>query len=113
MSINLEPDLLRIVRRIVRAHLRLWGPELDALADRALITVNELLTNVLEHTEPDDNGRRNAKLLVQRVPGGLTVIVRDRDTSQPTHTAPDALDETGRGLLLVAALALSVRHRCR
>ncbi|EGX60609.1 MULTISPECIES: ATP-binding protein [Streptomyces] len=94
---------LATVRSIVRGHLRWWRAGEDTV-DRVLFAVNELLTNVLEHTAPDDSGRRQADILVQRVPGGVTAVVRDSDPSPLERRNARPLDESGRGLALVRAL---------
>lgn len=94
---------LSTVRRIVREHLRWWRVGQDTV-DRLVFAINELLTNVLEHTAPDDNGRRKASLLVQHVPGGVTAVVRDNDPCPLERRKARPLDENGRGLALVRAL---------
>ncbi|MEU0027413.1 ATP-binding protein [Streptomyces sp. NPDC006335] len=102
-EIDLTAESLKTVRRIVRAHLRLWGVDADQ-AECVLLCVNELLTNVLLHTTPDPCGHRTAILLVQRVAGGITTVVTDKDPRSPVRTTPGPLDESGRGLNLVRAL---------
>ncbi|TQK44782.1 anti-sigma regulatory factor (Ser/Thr protein kinase) [Streptomyces sp. SLBN-118] len=103
MTLNMEAELLAGVRRIVREHLRWWRVDAEA-SDRLLSAVNELLTNVLDHTARDDNGFRMASLLVQQVPDGVTAIVRDNDPRPPVPVAANPLAECGRGLALVRAL---------
>ncbi|MGW7463817.1 ATP-binding protein [Streptomyces xantholiticus] len=105
MSLDVTPDAVSSVRRIVAAHLELWGPPMNTLMERAELAVSELLTNVHDHTPPDRHGRRPAKLLVQRLPGGLCVNVRDTDPRRPAAQHPTADDESGRGLLLLQAIA--------
>jgi anti-sigma regulatory factor (Ser/Thr protein kinase) len=103
MSFDVEKKRLTTVRRILREHLNWW--QIDAeVADRMLVAVNELLTNVLQHTEPDASGCRRASLLVQQVPGGVTAVVRDKDCHPPVQVTPKPLDEGGRGWMLVQAL---------
>lgn len=102
-TFNVVAKDLAIVRRIVGNHLSWWGVS-DEPAERLLFAVNELLSNVLEHTKPDNNGRRMASLLVQRVPGGATAVVTDRDPRPLTRKTAHPLDESGRGLTLVRAL---------
>jgi anti-sigma regulatory factor (Ser/Thr protein kinase) len=105
LSLDVTPDAVSSVRRIVAAHLELWGPPMNTLMERAELAVSELLTNVHDHTPPDRHGRRPAKLLVQRLPGGLCVNVRDTDGRLPAAQHPTADDERGRGLLLLQAIA--------
>jgi anti-sigma regulatory factor (Ser/Thr protein kinase) len=103
MSFDVEMEYLATVRRILREHLSWW--QIDAgVTDRLLVAVNELLTNILQHTEPDAGGCHTASLLVQCVPGGVTAVVRDKDSRPPVHVTPKPLDEGGRGWMLVQAL---------
>lgn len=103
MSFNVEAERLAFVRRVLREHLLWWHTD-DETADRVLIAVNELLTNVLQHTQVDDSGCRPASLLVQQVAGGITVIVRDKDPRPPLRVEAGHFAECGRGLALVRAL---------
>ncbi|MFF3501205.1 ATP-binding protein [Streptomyces sp. NPDC003247] len=104
MDFDVESRHLGLVRGVVGQYLTWWEIS-DEAADRVIFAVNELLTNVLEHTEPGENGCRSASLLVQHVPGGITVVVRDQDPSPPVQRTGDSLDEeSGRGLVLVRAL---------
>ncbi|WP_351234586.1 ATP-binding protein [Streptomyces sp. NPDC002133] len=105
MALDVTPSAIALVRRIVSSHLQLWGDGLDALTDRALLAVSELLTNVCEHTVGDPSGRRSACLLVQRIPGGICVNIRDSDPREPALLAPSDTDESGRGLVLVRAIS--------
>ncbi|MCX2969397.1 MULTISPECIES: ATP-binding protein [Streptomyces] len=103
MTLDVHPQDLGAVRAIVHAHTRLWRVE-DSVADRILTVVTELLTNVLQHTTPDQEGRRKADLLIQQVADGMTAIVRDQDRCPPVLAPTDPLAENGRGLVLVRAL---------
>ncbi|MEU9015075.1 ATP-binding protein [Streptomyces sp. NPDC048479] len=105
MTLDATPSAIAPVRHIVARHLQLWGDGLDTLTDRALLAVNELLANVCEHTAGDRSGRRSAGLLVQRIPDGICINVRDNDPRQPALLSPEDIDESGRGLLLVRAVA--------
>ncbi|MEU3978880.1 ATP-binding protein [Streptomyces sp. NPDC026672] len=103
MTFDVEARLLAGVRRIVREHLRWWDVS-EEVSDRLLFAINELLTNVVEHTEPDAGGHRMASLLVQYVPGGVTAVVTDHDVRPLVRKTAAPLDESGRGLMLVRAL---------
>ncbi|MFF5694588.1 ATP-binding protein [Streptomyces albidoflavus] len=104
MSFNVRAEDLGTVRDIVAVHLRWW--RIDAgTAFRMLTVVNELLTNVLQHTTADAGGCRMAGLLLQKVPDGVTAVVRDQDPRPPVHASADLLAEEGRGLMLLRALA--------
>ncbi|WP_432586819.1 ATP-binding protein [Streptomyces sp. HD1123-B1] len=103
MSIPMEAEDLAPVRRIMAQHLHWWGVSEES-TDRVLYAVNELLTNVLEHTKPD-NGRRLADLLLQQMPGGVTAVIRDQDPRRPlVPVSAKPCDEGGRGIALVQAL---------
>ncbi|MFC9735065.1 ATP-binding protein [Streptomyces roseolus] len=104
MIFDVRAEDLGTVRDIVAAHLRWW--RIDAgTVHRLLTVVNELLTNVLQHTLAGADGHRMAGLLLQKVPDGVTAVVRDQDPSLPMYATPDLMAEDGRGLLLLRALA--------
>ncbi|MBA2948477.1 ATP-binding protein [Streptomyces himalayensis] len=91
---------LRHVRRIVRAHLHHW--ELPELSDAAELGVTELLSNVLRHV-PD-----RACTVTLRCLGtdAVRIEVHDRSRDMPyIRVTGDLLDEDGRGLVLLAAVA--------
>ncbi|MFI9040887.1 ATP-binding protein [Streptomyces sp. NPDC053726] len=104
MTFDVRAEDLGTVRNIVRAHLRWWRVDSESV-HRTLTVVNELLTNVMQHTAADNNRCRMASLLLQKVPDGVTAIVRDQDRCPPAHVTPSPLAEEGRGLMLVRALA--------
>ncbi|MGW8889104.1 ATP-binding protein [Streptomyces sp. NPDC055749] len=104
MNFEVRAEDLGTVRDIIQAHLRWWRID-DGTAHRMLTVVNELLTNVLQHTPADADGCRMASLLLQKIPDGVTAIVRDQDPCPPVYAAPDGLAEEGRGLMLLCALA--------
>ncbi|PZH17574.1 hypothetical protein C1I97_05005 [Streptomyces sp. NTH33] len=103
MSFQLEKRHLGLVRGVVRHHLAWWEVS-GEVAETALLAVNELLTNVVVHTSPDENGCRSASLLVQHVPGGVTAVVRDQDPRPIVRKTAAPLGLGGRGLDLVRAL---------
>ncbi|MEV7176104.1 ATP-binding protein [Kitasatospora sp. NPDC093679] len=87
------------VRRRLRAVLDRWGipPE---RADTAELLASELITNALVHT------RAGAVFDAELTPDGLLRIeVRDAATGLPGRRAPGEYATSGRGLLLVEALA--------
>ncbi|MGW4382798.1 ATP-binding protein [Kitasatospora sp. NPDC004531] len=86
------------VRRELRAALDHWGvPE---LADTAELLASELVTNALVHT--GKGAEFDAQLTVEQ---RLRVEVHDRTSSLPGRRQPDDDATSGRGLLLVEALA--------
>ncbi|MFE3473852.1 ATP-binding protein [Streptomyces bacillaris] len=104
MSFSVRAEDLGTVRDIVAAHLCWWRVD-NGTAFRMLTVVNELLTNVLQHTPAGADGCRMANLLLQKVPDGVTAIVRDQDRCPPVYSSPDPLAEEGRGLMMLRALA--------
>lgn len=110
------PSRIGQIRRIVSAQLRHW--QLDPLIDRAALGVTELLSNVHLHAQPDKTCTVEIELRL----GRLTVSVIDSDPRLPVLRVPeapealdplDALETSGRGLALVAAVseAWGARHR--
>ena len=104
IDLDVTPEAVPIIRTIVRAHLKLWG--LPGLISNATLTVTELMTNVLKHTQPlASTGTRNARLTITRLTGVLSVCMRDFDPALPKLSDEAADAERGRGLYLVAAFA--------
>lgn len=89
----------RHLRRILRLYLDGWG--LAAVADDAELALTELIANVVRHVP----GRR-CQTFIFRLPGGegVRVEVADGCPKLPVVVEGDALDEGGRGLLLVDAV---------
>jgi anti-sigma regulatory factor (Ser/Thr protein kinase) len=93
------------VRRLLREHLREWGA--SGLGDTTELLATELVTNALQHTS------EGAVLTATLVPGHsgqrLRVEVYDCLARRPQvpeqGTAPEEQRTSGRGLLLVQALA--------
>ncbi|GAA2494339.1 ATP-binding protein [Streptomyces thermolineatus] len=96
-ALTAGPDAPREVRRILRAHLRLW--RMPESADAAELAVTELLANVAAHV-PD--GR--CAVTVRRRPAGVRVEVRDTSPLLPALREAGEWEESGRGLALVAAV---------
>lgn len=86
------------LRRISAAKLRAWG--LDPLMDDAQLLVSELVTNALRY----GRGAEIEFRLVITIQGML-LAVNDGSDSRPQLRVVGDSSETGRGLLLVAALA--------
>jgi anti-sigma regulatory factor (Ser/Thr protein kinase) len=80
-------------RDFVTAHLLergLWG-----LVDDVQLVVSELATNAMLHaSSPFTVGLR-------MVEGVVTLTVRDESPAPPTTAAGDALDSSGRGMVIV------------
>src|SRR4051812_11693164 len=89
------PDL---ARRIVRRALADWGQ--PDLSDNAQLLASELLTNALSH-----GAGPRISFTVYLTEHRVGIEVRDGSPARPVlcHAAPE--DESGRGLILVDALA--------
>lgn len=72
------------------------------LGDTAALLLSELVTNALRHGSPPG---REIVVTVRRADGLLRLEVEDAGDSLPRPRTPDLIDECGRGLALVAALA--------
>lgn len=87
-------------RRLLREQLRHWG--VPGLVDIAELLTSELVTNALQHTE-------NGAVLTATLSGGpahrLRVEVHDHTDRRPRPHLPGENATSGRGLLLVQALA--------
>ncbi|MFI1796569.1 ATP-binding protein [Streptomyces sp. NPDC020379] len=100
---EIEPETVTRMRSIVRNHLHLWGVggESQPDVDNAQLVVSELLANVVRHTDGV------CELCLSLADGTLTIEVRDQSSELPVAHEPAESDESGRGLLLVQALAQS------
>ncbi|MFJ1975338.1 ATP-binding protein [Streptomyces sp. NPDC087903] len=87
-----------IMRRIAAARLRYCG--LEAMTDDVMLVVSELLTNALLHSGTTEIG---LKLTVEE--GFLRIAVSDGVPSGIAPVPAGEEAESGRGLILVAALA--------
>ncbi|MFD3522570.1 ATP-binding protein [Streptomyces sp. NPDC058653] len=72
------------------------------LADTAALLLSELVTNALRHGSPPG---REILVTVRRGEGLLRLEVEDAGDTLPRPRTPDPIDECGRGLALVEALA--------
>jgi anti-sigma regulatory factor (Ser/Thr protein kinase) len=94
---EVRPEVLGLVREVVRVHLRIWRK--GELADSAVLGVTELLTNVMVHVGS------GCELLVCDVPGGVFVSVVDYGGGGlPRVKYPTTHQTNGRGLALLSAL---------
>jgi anti-sigma regulatory factor (Ser/Thr protein kinase) len=94
---------------VARAHLRAaissWRLPVDV--DVAVLLVSELVTNAVTHGDGGAGATAEVTMLVRHCGGQLRVEVHDRSPDMPAPVWPQAPEdsETGRGLLLVDALA--------
>ncbi len=95
-----DPGAVRTARSAVRGQLRGW--ELDSLGDIAALLVSELVTNALRHA----TGPIGVRLVRPAgLEGVLLVEVSDPLPDPPRERVALPLDESGRGLQLVASSA--------
>jgi anti-sigma regulatory factor (Ser/Thr protein kinase) len=88
----------RQIRHTLRALLTAWGLPPD-IVDDALLVVEELVANVVDHA------RTRFELVVQLTGRVLRVAVRDRGSGFPRMRPFDPNATRGRGLQVVTALA--------
>ena len=88
----------RQIRRSLRALLTGWGLAADTVDD-ALLVVEELVANVVDHA------RTRFQLAVRLTGSVLHVAVRDSSTGLPRVRPFDPNAARGRGLQVVATLA--------
>ncbi len=97
------------VRGLVITTLASWGYSRDDI-DRVALVCGELSTNAVEH-----GGRRGHLFEVKLTADGPRCLVEVSDASRtpprPVETGEE--DESGRGLLLVAALSEETGHHDR
>ena len=94
LSLRADPREFAVVRREVRAQLRLWGR--DRLTYNAAMCVTELLSNVHKHVASPE-----CELTLLAVEDGVRAAVRDSDPALPVVSEPDFYAESGRGLFLL------------
>lgn len=91
-----EPRSVRDARRFVAEHLDDADQE---TAERMVLLVSELATNVVRHAETD------FLVVLTRTGGVWRVEVHDTGPGQPTVQRRDSARSSGRGLQLVNDLA--------
>ncbi len=93
------PTAPALAREVVVDACRTWG--LTSLTEMAEILVTELVANAVQHAGTD------ARLTVRRGKRYLHLSVRDGSTAPPFRLSPGLSAASGRGLVLVEALAAS------
>jgi Histidine kinase-like ATPase domain len=109
-TLSLEPASVCRARDFALATVRRWG--MAPLADDIGIVVSELLTNALRHASQDQvsaPSRRTAGWPIRLgllCPGNCVLCaVADPSDDVPAMREPDYLEETGRGLHVIASLS--------
>lgn len=95
-----HPTSAALARRFVDVALASWGLGPLELVDCVRLLTSELVTNAVVHA------RSPAVLDVSRAHGAVRVEVRDRIGVLPSARPAAAMARSGRGLVLVNALAL-------
>jgi anti-sigma regulatory factor (Ser/Thr protein kinase) len=102
-QLHREMSSAREARSVVRGAL----PKVpEPIRDLAVLLTNELVTNAIIH------GAGKIGLALDRFPGHLHIEVSDMGAARPVLRAPDVESESGRGVVIVDALASAwgVRH---
>ncbi|TXS35169.1 ATP-binding protein [Streptomyces sp. uw30] len=94
------PAEVRQLRRAAVAQLSQWGT--PVAADEAELLVTELATNVVKHV----GKRASATLILEWHGERLRIEVHDKSPAMPAPNPGGSDAECGRGLQLVAAMAL-------
>ncbi|MFF7328557.1 ATP-binding protein [Streptomyces sp. NPDC008150] len=100
MPFEAAPQEVRLLRRAASAQLCQWGAM--AAVDEAELLVTELATNVIKHVGEG----ASATLILELRRGRLRVEVHDKSRKAPSPVSASCDDECGRGLHLLAALAV-------
>ncbi|MFF9072272.1 ATP-binding protein [Streptomyces sp. NPDC014872] len=94
------PESLHSLRRRVRSQLLAWG--MLTVADDAELVVTELATNVIKHVGEG----APATLVLEPVAERLRIELHDTDYRVPALASVSCEDECGRGLHLLAGVAV-------
>ncbi|MFH8450383.1 ATP-binding protein [Streptomyces fungicidicus] len=94
------PAEVRLLRRAAATQLGQWG--VPAAGDAAQLVVTELATNVIKHVGEGSP----ATLILEWKRERLRVEVHDKSSSLPAPRTADCEAECGRGLHMLAAMAV-------
>ncbi|WTG54450.1 ATP-binding protein [Actinacidiphila glaucinigra] len=97
MEVTAVPSAVADGRGFVRETLAQWG--CADVSDAACLLASEVLTNAVRHAQGP------LRLRLHRTDREITVEVTDHSTHIPQRRPAELGDESGRGLLLVEALA--------
>jgi anti-sigma regulatory factor (Ser/Thr protein kinase) len=99
VRVTLAPDrtATAAARQVVAGACRAW--HLDHVLETAQLVITELVSNVVRHAGTE------MEISLTAHPGALRLAVHDRVPTPPQPAATgDTMAETGRGLLVIAAL---------
>ncbi|WP_432010675.1 ATP-binding protein [Streptomyces cucumeris] len=99
-DLNVTPEQLGRIRRIITAHVRCWGQE--QIIDQAVMCATEMLSNVERHVESSD-----CVLILRSSPSGVRIAVSDDSQELPVVREPDWCSERGRGMWLLSKTAVA------
>lgn len=94
------PTEVRLLRKAAVMQLSRWGA--PVAVDEAELLVTELATNVVKHVGEG----ASATLILEWGGGRLRLEVHDKSQAMPSLKSADCDEECGRGLHLLAALAV-------
>jgi anti-sigma regulatory factor (Ser/Thr protein kinase) len=92
-----EPVSASLARDFVSLHLA--AHDLRDLVEDMRLVVSELATNAVAHA------RTPFVVTLSRAHRTVLVVIQDESTSVPVSAAPDAMDISGRGLMIVELLS--------
>ena len=95
-ALRAEPQSARLARRLVAQALH--GSR-ESIRRRATLIVSELVGNGVRH------GRGRLAVVVDRLPDGWLVQVRDGSATPPRVRTSTYCDEDGRGMLIVTRMS--------
>jgi anti-sigma regulatory factor (Ser/Thr protein kinase) len=106
------PTAPRAARRHARAALHAWHIPASTI-DTAELLASELTTNAITAMTPRPGGTGRTSITLRRQAGQIIIEVTDTSPAPPVPAEPGTDAETGRGLLLVQALAKEWGHHPR
>jgi anti-sigma regulatory factor (Ser/Thr protein kinase) len=101
LKLPYAPESVGMARRFTRCVATAWG--VAHAAETAELCVSEVATNAYQHTASDTG--RPLRLVILRVGNCLRCEVHDQSRDTPRLQNAEVLDESGRGMFLIGALA--------
>lgn len=98
-SLVADPTACRVARRFVSHTCEEW--ECDELTEVAQLVTSELVGNLVVHA------RTSGELTLRLWADAMRVEVTDRGPATPSPREADATSESGRGLMIVAAVSVA------